>query len=225
MALPVVIKGGKNYITLVLDSDMEFSSLLQKIVEKFIESQKFFKDEPIAIMFEGRSLSDSEQCIILDAIAEFTTVNITNILDYSEFTNAAATLLQKAIDETNKEIDEIDSTECLFISHGISSGERIESDNTIIIQGDVEVGAIVRSSKDIIVLGSLYGQAIAGIHDNEEASIMALDFEPENFRIGSTLGASLKKRKYKTSLKNKVAKKAQKAFIKDGVIHIEQLFK
>ena len=42
MALPVVMKSGKNYMTLVLDDEMEFPELLQHIVTKFVESEKFF---------------------------------------------------------------------------------------------------------------------------------------------------------------------------------------
>ena len=222
MALPVVIKGGRNYITLVLDKEMDFSELLKKIVEKFLESEKIFKDEPIAIMFDGRHLSSSEECIILDAIAEFTTVRISNIIDYGEFTNRAAVLLQQSVEEC--EYPE-GTSNCTLIQRNIKSGEKIDSDKTIIIEGNVESGAMVRSSSSIIVLGSLWGQAIAGKDNDLSSYILALDFEPENFRIGQTLGASLKKRKYKSSLKNKVARKAQKAFISDGVIQIEQIFK
>ena len=34
MALPVVLKSGKNYISLVLDKEMEFSELLSHIINK-----------------------------------------------------------------------------------------------------------------------------------------------------------------------------------------------
>lgn len=224
MALPVVIKGGKNYITLVLDSEMEFADLLKHIIEKFVESEKFFQSEPIAIMFSGRILSDSEQCIILDAIAEYTTIHVTNILDYSDYSSKAAEFL---LEEQNpvEEVD-ISNDECLYFERNIVSGEKIEADKTVIIKGNVEIGAIVKTTKNIIVLGSLLGQAVAGLHEEDShAYIIALDFEPENFRIGKSLGMSLKKRKYKTSLKNRVAKKAQRAYISDGIIQIEQLFK
>ena len=60
MALPVVLKSGKNYITLVLDSEMEFPTLLQHIVSKFIEAQKFFNHESIALKFDGRKLEEKE---------------------------------------------------------------------------------------------------------------------------------------------------------------------
>ena len=224
MALPVVIKGGRNYITLVLDKDMDFAELLNHIVQKFIESEKFFQDAQIALMFSGRRLSHSEECIILDAIAEYTTIHITNILDYEEFTNQAAILLQEQEDKLSTEADLTD--DCVFYERSIKAGERIEADKTIIVKGNVEIGAILKTKENIIVLGSLLGQAIAGIGKEEcKNYILALDFEPENFRIGTTIGMSLKKKRNKTSWKNKIAKKAQKAYICDGVIQIEQLFK
>ena len=51
MALPVVLKSGKNYLTVVLDDTISFEELLSCIVNKFRESEKFFKDEHFAIMF------------------------------------------------------------------------------------------------------------------------------------------------------------------------------
>lgn len=224
MALPVVIKGGKNYITLVLDSEIEFEELLKAIIEKFIESEKFFQSEPIALMFSGRILSDSEQCIILDAIDEYTTIHVTNIIDYSSYSAKAAEYL---LEEQNPSDEEpLTNDECLFFERNITSGEKIEADQTIIVKGNVELGAIIKTTKNIIVLGSLQGQAVAGWNEEDShAYIMALDFSPENFRIGKVLGMSLKKHKCKSSLKNRVAKKAQKALIRDGIIQIEQIFK
>ena len=81
MALPVVLKSGKNYLTVVLDDTISFEELLSCIVNKFRESEKFFKDEHFAIMFEGRQLSDREKNIILDAIDEYTTIHITHLIE------------------------------------------------------------------------------------------------------------------------------------------------
>ena len=84
MALPVVLKSGKNYITLVLDSEMDFPTLLQHIVSKFIEAQKFFNHESIALKFDGRKLEEKEKLIILDAIDEYTTITISQIIENDE---------------------------------------------------------------------------------------------------------------------------------------------
>ena len=48
--------------------------------------------------------------------------------------------------------------------------------------GDVEKGAIIKAGGNIIVLGRLYGQALAGNNpDVKEPFIMANDFFPDRF--------------------------------------------
>ena len=44
MSRAVIIKSNKVGIHLILDKDMAFQPLLKAIIEKFKESEKFFKD-------------------------------------------------------------------------------------------------------------------------------------------------------------------------------------
>ena len=57
MSQAVVIKSNKYGINLVLDKTMPFRELLVAIKEKFLESEKVFKDAKMAISFEGRELT------------------------------------------------------------------------------------------------------------------------------------------------------------------------
>ena len=64
MALPVVIKGGRNYITLVLDKEMDFSELLKKIkAEKaeLVKQGKIKKDKQESYIFKGDDNRHYEQ--------------------------------------------------------------------------------------------------------------------------------------------------------------------
>lgn len=62
---PVIIKGNKHGIVVMLDETMEFELLKEKIAEKFKESAKFLGDAQMAISFEGRKLTDYQQREIL----------------------------------------------------------------------------------------------------------------------------------------------------------------
>ena len=46
MALPVVLKSGKNYVSVVLDDELQFEELLVSIINKFRESEYFLGTEP-----------------------------------------------------------------------------------------------------------------------------------------------------------------------------------
>lgn len=82
MTNPVIIKGNKFGIVLVLDATMPFPKLCDKIRMKFSESNKFFdKNVQMAISFEGRELSNEEQDHILEIINESCDLNIAYIID------------------------------------------------------------------------------------------------------------------------------------------------
>ena len=65
MSQAVVIKSNKYGINLVLDKTMPFRELLVAIKEKFLESEKFFKDAKMAISFEGRELTQVYRSSVL----------------------------------------------------------------------------------------------------------------------------------------------------------------
>lgn len=223
MALPVVLKSGKNYITLVLDSELDFAELLQNIVAKFVESQKFFGNESFALMFDGRVLSDREKLIILDAIDEYTSVKITRIIENDVFREYAAEK-QAYIEENNIDEESIDISKdnCLFFERDIHEGEKINAVNDIVVIGNVYSGAILKAGNSIIVFGMLEGQAIAGNNDKcRDAYIMARNFQPENFRIGRHLGKPIKRNNKGFNVHRKTI--AKKAMVIDGEIKIKNI--
>lgn len=71
----------------------------------------------------------------------------------------------------------------------LRSGQKIESEHTIVIFGDVNSGAEVISGGDVIVFGSLRGVAHAGAYDETGGGriIMALSLQPTQLRIGSII--------------------------------------
>jgi septum site-determining protein MinC len=225
MSLPVVMKSGKNYLSLVLDPELPFSELLQEIVRKFRESEKFFGTETLAIMLEGRELSETEKLQIMDAIDCYTSVHIGTLVENDRIREYAADeALRKDLYPEEFELDDgREEPVCTFIPHSIVTGEQISSDNTIVISGNVEEGAIVSSGEHIIVLGALYGQAICGLSGNEESHIIALTFSPENFRIGQVLGPKVRhKKSFFSGLKDRQKQESPKiAFLEDGVIQIK----
>lgn len=74
----------------------------------------------------------------------------------------------------------------------LRSGQRIESEHTVVIVGDVNSGAEVVSGGHVVVLGSLRGLAHAGAFEDSEGSafIFALSLQPTQLRIGSVISRS-----------------------------------
>ena len=56
MKSPVLLKGNDFGLTVVLDPNMDFPSLIEKIGEKFHQAREFFNSKKqIAVKIEGRS--------------------------------------------------------------------------------------------------------------------------------------------------------------------------
>jgi septum formation inhibitor MinC len=92
-------------------------------------------------------------------------------------------------DETLLENVASDEADCRMIVGTLRSGQRIESEHSLIILGDVNTGAELIAGGDIIVLGKLRGVAHAGAYDETGGGrvIIALDLVPTQLRIGSVI--------------------------------------
>jgi septum site-determining protein MinC len=209
----VVIKGNKYGIIVVLSPDTDFDDLKEHIANKFRESSKFFENAKMAISFEGRTLSNEEQKDILDIIGKNTDMQIVCIIDNDTKTEE---LFKKTLEQ---KLMEMENNTGQFYKGILRSGASLEFENSVVIIGDVNNGARVVSKGNIIVLGSLKGNAFAGATGNTNSFVVALDMRPTQIRIADIIARS----------PDKPVKDAQKeakiAFLEDDNIYIEPLNK
>jgi len=210
---PVIIKGNKYGIVVVLDAFMKFDELKEKIAEKFRDSSKFFSKAQMAISFEGRTLSNEEQRTILDIIAEETELHVVCVVEDDP---QKEEVFKKALDE---KLMELSNTTGQFYKGNLRSGQVLESETSIIVIGDVNPGARIVSKGNIIVLGSLKGTVFAGATGNTNSFVVALDMNPVQIRIADTIARSPDR-----PVKD-VKKETKIAFLEEGNIYIETLNK
>ena len=211
----VMIKGDKYGIVLVMDKDMPFSDLLEKIAEKFSSAAKFYGNATMAISFKGRKLNVEEEKQILDTIESNTKLNIICVVDTDEerqemFKKAVEAKLMAQSTGTGQ-----------FHKGTLRSGQVLESESSIIILGDVNPGAKVIAKGNVIVLGSLKGTIYAGINGNENAFVVALYMNPVQIRIGDTIARSPDD----AISKKNMDMEPKIAFVESGNIYIEKLDK
>lgn len=211
----VLIKSFPNGISLHLDPEIPFEELLEMIGYKFSEARGFFGSAAMALSFEGRVLSGTEEIRILDVIKNNSDLQIFCIVGKDENTNKN---FIKALAHMEKKLS--GNADGQFFKGSLKDKEVIETENSIIILGDVYPGSVVNSAKNIIILGGLYGEAYAG-GNGEEAFVAALEMEPERIRIGDFKYILPKKSKW--SIRPKVQPKI--AFVKDNRIVMEPLTK
>lgn len=218
MKNPVVIKSFPNGLSLYLDEEMAFESLLDEIALKFRESAHFFKDASMGISFEGRTLTPEEERKILDVITLNSSLNIVCIIGKDDDTNQNYV---RALQQLAFHQEEMENTG-QFYKGTLKEGQILETENSIIILGDVYPGASIISKKDIVILGGLYGQAYAGGSGMEGHFVVALEMSPEKLKIGEFKYKTSEKQS-KWSIKPKIQPKI--AYVKDGRVMMEAITK
>ena len=82
-----------------------------------------------------------------------------------------------------------DEPDTRIIRDTLRGGQKIDSEHSVVIMGDVNSGAEVVAGGDIFVLGRLRGVAHAGAYDESGGGrkILALQMQPTQLRIGSII--------------------------------------
>ncbi|HHU74794.1 MAG TPA: septum site-determining protein MinC [Clostridiales bacterium] len=208
-----MIKGNKYGIIVVLSPDEDFEVLKTQIKEKFKESSKFFENAQMAISFEGRKLTSDQEREILDIIGQNTDMRIVCVIDNDP---EREELFRKTLEQR---LMELSNNSGQFYKGILRSGASLEFETSVIIIGDVNHGARVVSKGNIIVLGSLKGNAFAGACGNTNSFVVALDMSPTQIRIADVIARAPDK-----PVKEEV-KEAKIAFLEEGNIYIEPLNK
>lgn len=209
----VIIKAHKSGIVVVLDPKQEFEQLKKQVTEKFREAEKFFGDAKMAVRFEGRQLTEEEQMALVDCITRNSRVKILCIVENDPKQEKE---FEKSL---NQKLLELDANTGQFYKGNFRSGQVLEAETSIIILGDVHVGAKIISKGNIIILGALKGNVFAGAAGNQKAFVVALEMQPMQIRIAEMIARSPDRQEKQ---KNKEAKIA---FAEDGNIYIETINK
>lgn len=222
MSQTVILKSNKYGINLILDKDVAFEQLLTDIIAKFEEADSFFKGAKMALSFEGRKLSQEEEYRIVEAISSHSTVSIICIIDNDELRE------QKVKEVIEAQEEEAAIRNGQFYKGTLRSGQLLECETSIVILGDVNPGAKIISRGNIVVLGSLKGNAYAGAGGNSMAFVAALEMDPVQIKIGDVIGRSADRALWEGGKKKKKTEpvvEPQVAIVKDDNIYIEPITK
>lgn len=212
----VVLKSFSSGISIIMDPEISFDDLLNDIGEKFKEADGFFKDASVAISLEGRVCTEKEERLILDKITDNSRIHILCLMGKDEDKNLKFLGIQNTLSFHKDE-------NCgQFYRGSLKDGQSIETENSIVILGDVNAGCSVYSAKDIVVLGSLHGEAYAGATGNQCHYVVALDMNPECLKIGDLEKIPEKNKSSKWGFKSK-QQTPKIAYTYNGEIIIEQI--
>ena len=153
MSQPVVLKSNPHGINLILDDRIPFQELLDEILHKFKESDKFFKNARIALSFEGRKLSQEEELAIVDLISRNTSIDVVCILDNNSLRDEICARKIQEFDESQS------GRTGEFYKGTLRSGQVIECKTSIVVLGDVNPGAKIIAKGNIFKLADFFTES------------------------------------------------------------------
>ncbi len=211
----VIIKGFNHGISVVLDPNVEYEKIKERLAVRFRDSSKFLGSAEVALRFEGRKLTDDEKRELLDIITDECKLSIVCVIEDDPATDE---LMLNALAKCNAPVaDTIHNA--TFYKGNLRSGMEEVFDSHVVLIGDVNPGASIKATGSIIVLGSLKGTAFAGTEGNEKAFVLALDMAPVQIRIADTIARSPD---HPVKSENR---ESQIAFLEDGAVYIEPVNK
>ena len=165
----------KDEIVIKLSEEATQEEILIALKKKITELKKLYKDEKTPIRVSGKVLKNKE----IDQIQELIKEKIDVDIDFDSPKGLGLSNIKKTFEK------EIAVSKTKFHRGSLRSGQKIETEGSIVIIGDVNSGAEVIASDNIVVLGALRGLAHAGAKGNKQAIIAAGLFDTVQVRIAN----------------------------------------
>lgn len=165
----------KNEILIKINDEAEQQEIIESLRKKLSELKKMYKNEKTPIKVTGKVLKNKE----IDQIQELIKSNINVEVDFDMPKSLGLSSITRTF---NKEIA---ISETKFHKGSLRSGQKMESEGSLVILGDVNSGAEVMASDNIVVLGALRGLAHAGAKGNKQAIISAGLLDTVQIRIAN----------------------------------------
>ncbi len=190
MKSSVVIKSNPYGISLIFDTETDFEDLVRELCTKFAESRAFWGKASLCLSLQGRSFSDQEVSILVEAIEINSDITITLVEENN------ATKERQMLEHIDSFYFEKAFGHAKIIKGNVPKGQEVKSECSVLILGDIKAGATVTSDGCVIVLGSLEGRVHAGAAGNRKAFIVASELLADTVTIAGNEGTFAVRKKW-----------------------------
>ncbi len=232
----VVFRGTKDGLELILSDAQEFAVLRDKLQDYLKKAERFFGESSDVVLDTGKAAFTLEEILEIQNILahpyglrlkkivhkDDTTVGRRDKRNTRKAVPVAATGSSPVSTVYNPVVSKEDFAdlvaqmpETLLYKGTLRSGQEIDYQGNVVVVGDLNPGAVVTATGDIVVTGTLRGLAHAGAGDGQGA-VVAFRLEPTQIRIGDVIGRP-------PDIDSKSPRKPEVARLKDGMIVIEPL--
>lgn len=203
----IVFKGYRSGLTLIIPETGPFENYLQELRDHLKNSHNFFNGAKINLELGNRQLETEEKAALIRLFQENGLV--------LRSTGESASPVKRPFSRGKAARDER-VVQTVTVQKTLRSGQRIEFDGNVLVWGDVNPGAEVMASGDIIVMGKLLGTAHAGMQGDRNVQIFAFQINPVQLRIADVIARGGEKLKRTKDFRPEIAK------VKDDQIIVEK---
>lgn len=177
----IKIKGVNGNLLMIFDS-APFEDLYRELSDKIKSSQQLFKGSRVIFSGSGLNNLSMEEVASLQQLC----LNYGMVLNNTELPvrNSAGTAAPSPAPRFTP------SSGDLFIHRNLRSGQKVNSEGSVVVWGDVHESAEIIAGRDIIVLGKLGGIAHAGCFGDTSSIVFALNLVPSQIRIADRISRS-----------------------------------
>ena len=196
----IQIKGLRDGLLVSLD-DASWEEQRTALLAQVDSQPAFFQGARLALDVASQVLHVNELVELRDQLSE-RGISLWAVISESPTTEKTAQLLglatriSKPRPEENRQfsVEDLGEETALFLNRTLRSGTRIEFSGHVVVMGDVNPGAEIIATGNVIIWGRLRGMVHAGAKGNRNAVICALDLSPTQLRIADEVSAILKPR-------------------------------
>lgn len=206
----VTLKGSKDGVTVILDDICSWEELIERLNERLHQDSSFLHGAELIVKYGNRVLDDKKKLQIQKMILN-TDLALKKFLGGKDETLESEE--KKMQDNAAGPLEEIMSeTKSILVKRNLRSGQSVKYHGSIILLGDVNPGAELIATGNIIVMGVLRGVVHAGAQGDQSAVVAALRLQPTQLRIAN----------YITRAPEEEPQQAEVARVKDGVVVVEK---
>ncbi|MBF0342620.1 MAG: septum site-determining protein MinC [Nitrospirae bacterium] len=159
------------------DVSMSIEENIEEIQRRM--SSAFFHNSKVIINTNGQTLSEEEKNNLYRMLTE----QNAHIVDFKTSFHFDGREKKKIIEPSRGQEPSSEKRLLFTINRTIRGGQRITHDGDLMIIGNVNPGAYVIATGNIIVFGVLNGVAHAGAGGDEGAVVIALRLKPQQLKI------------------------------------------
>lgn len=193
----VTFKGSTEGLAIIVPEGHTAEALMREVADKIQGAARFFRGARLKVTYRGIALSQDEEARLFRILDEQSGAVIESLTRAGAApASAPAPAAARAGASTRANPQQPlkrffskgqDESDCKFIRSTLRGGTRIQYEGSVVVVGDVNPGAEIVASGNVIVLGLLRGMVHAGAAGSREAFITALKLQPTQLRIADLI--------------------------------------